>query len=184
MHYPEVRRGIYHPLTLRVSVPATASPRLSPGLTPSGTAELRRRIITFYADFNTRLRPPAPARPSRGRSRHPPSGFRIADSATSFHSSRCRTAPNSLSSPFYVALLFSRPARAAAITETRFLRRSIERTDGRTDALSAIGGSAHRAGFNTIIALDLDSARATGGAPSLAPSLLSQPTSRFPRHRL
>lgn len=56
MHYLRVRYGI-HPLSLGVSMPATAIPRLPPGFTTRGTAELRRRIITFYADFNTRLRP-------------------------------------------------------------------------------------------------------------------------------
>lgn len=56
MHYLRVRYGI-HPLSLGVSMPATAIPRLPPGLTTRGTAELRRRIITFYTDFNTRLRP-------------------------------------------------------------------------------------------------------------------------------
>jgi len=53
--------GTESTLSLGVSMPATASPRhrtrLSRRSLPSGTAELRRRIITFYADFNTRLRP-------------------------------------------------------------------------------------------------------------------------------
>lgn len=60
VHYLRVRYGI-HPLSLgEFSIPATANPRLPPRLTTRGTAELRRRIITFYADFNTRLFVPFP----------------------------------------------------------------------------------------------------------------------------
>lgn len=108
---------------------------------PSGTAELRRRIITFYADFNTRLRPTSsllspPLRSSCTKS-HP-----VAPS-WDFESLILRYHPATLSFPndvefsffstFYVVPLFSRPAPVCAlITETRFLRRSMERTNERT----------------------------------------------------
>lgn len=105
---------------------------------PSGTAELRQRIITFYADFNTRLRPALPlspglARPARSRPGAPSRNFE--SSMPRYHPvARFRTAPNLPSSPFCVVLLFSCPAAPARtpITEIRFLRRSIERTNERS----------------------------------------------------
>lgn len=118
VHYLQVRYGI-HPLSLGVSMPATAIPRLPPGLTTRGTAELRRRIITFYADFNTRLRP-IPCVPVSVLSESsflslPP--LRDLESSIA-HSLEQQREFFSLSFVLYVVLLFSPPFIGDAISST------------------------------------------------------------------
>lgn len=126
--------GTESTLSLGASVPATASPRFSRGL-PSSTAELRRRIITFYADFNTRLRPiPSPFRRLRLTAATPSPRYGISNResirrAISFI--RFRTTANSsflaLTSFFFFFPLFSlTPFRTLNHRRCDFFEESIE----------------------------------------------------------
>lgn len=128
VHYLELWRGI-HPLTWSFRAGDCESCRGSRRGLPSGTAELRRRIITFYADFNTRLRPIPTPLPSPSCRSHPPTpplrDFKSVirrDIVRSFI--RFRTANSSF--PLYVVLLFLSPIRTPGM---RFLRK-IDRMSG------------------------------------------------------
>lgn len=112
--------GTESTLSLGVSMPATASPRhrtrLSRRSLPSGTAELRRRIITFYADFNTRLRPiPFPSSFCRSYS---VTGFRIVDSSPRYRSLVHPLSNDDEFFPLYVMLLFLSSFRTPIIRNT------------------------------------------------------------------